>query len=320
MCCYGHLTINERESILVMREKGMGINEIARNLARSKSTISRELKRNSRPRAGYSAAFAEELYRKRRERCHRRSVLSDDEKRAKVTELLERYWSPEQIHERLKMENGILQLGTSTIYRAIHSKLLEGQVKLFLRTKPYHKKHRGKVGRITISHNIRERPPEANQRAELGHWESDTLRGKATGGCLATHVDRKSRYLIAAKIPNKSTDAYISATIQLFRQLPKGKVRTFTVDNGKEFANHAEITSVLNAQVYFCDPSAPGQKGTNENTNGLLRQFFPKLKSFERVSQTDVDRVVLLLNLRPRKCLGWKTPFEVFSSLSLHLT
>lgn len=317
MSCYGHLTISERESILVMKEKNMTIREMGAAIGRSASTISRELRRNSRPRAGYSAAYAQATYRKRRSQCRRRLRLSGVETREIVLSLLNAYWSPEQISQRLRRDGGAVRIGTSTIYRGIKKGLFPRGVKKKLRTRPYSKPSGSKTGKLVTSHNIRERPTEANQRTEIGHWESDTVRGSRHSGSILTQVDRKSRYLIAAKIPDGRSETFMSATIAAMQGKP---VKSFTADNGKEFAAHALLTKAFGAEVYFCDPSAPGQRGTNENTNGLLRQFFPKRSSFERVSQADVDHAVWLLNNRPRKCLRWDSPLEVFSRELLHLT
>ena len=316
MSCYGHLTINERESILVMKEKSMTMREIGSAIGRSASTISRELRRNSRPRAGYSASYAQEAYWKRRSRCQRSRRLRSGETRETVLSLLNAYWSPEQISQRLRREGGAIQLGVSTICRAIESGLLPRGIKKKLRTRPYHKPSGGRTGKLSVPHNIRERPEAANQRKEIGHWESDTVRGSRHSGYIVTQVDRKSRYLVAVKIPDGRSETFMQATIAAMRGIP---VKTFTTDNGKEFAAHELLTRTFGAEVYFCDPSAPGQRGTNENTNGLLRQFFPKRSSFAKVSQSDVDRAVMLLNSRPRKCLQWETPQEVFLRELLHL-
>jgi IS30 family transposase len=310
MHCYSHLTIEERESILVLKEKGYSLRSIAEKLRRSVGTISRELRRNSRPRLGYSADYARKLYRKRRRRCCRKRRFDEPDTREKVLELLNAYWSPEQICERLRKDGASVQIATSTIYRGIKRGLLPREIKKKLRTRPYHQPAGGRTGKLTIPHSIHDRPREANLRETVGHWESDTVQGSFRSGYIVTQVDRKSRYLVAAKIPNRKSELYMSATIRALQGKP---VKTFTVDNGKEFARHTILTDQLGAEVYFCDPAAPGQRGTNENTNGLLRQFFPKRTRFERVSQADVDRAASRLNNRPRKCLDWETPHEVFS-------
>lgn len=318
MSCYKHLSINERESILRMLASGKSISEIGYALARTKSTISRELRRNGY--GYYSAVDAQNRYRKRRRRCRRKHRLSERQTRDQVMKLLNMYWSPEQTSNRLRQEQNPIRIGTSTIYRGLKTGMLPGEMKRKLRKRPYHKPKGSRTGQLPIPHSIHERPTEANKRLATGHWESDTVRGSNNSGCIATHVDRKSRFLILVKIPDRSTKAFMDATIQAFKGIPKDKRKTFTTDHGKEFAGHKRLKEELGAEVYFADPGSPGQRGTNENSNGLLRQFFPKRTSFKKVTQADADRVCTLLNTRPRKCLGWLTPLEVFSSVSLHLT
>ena len=310
MHCYSHLTIEERECILVSKEKGLSLRSIAEKTHRSVSTISRELQRNSRPRLGYSADYARKLYRKRRRHCRRKKRFEEPDTREKVLDLLNMYWSPEQISNRLRRDGSPVQIGTSTIYRGIERGLLPKEIRKKLRTRPYHQSSGGRTGKLEIPHSIHDRPEKVNLREEVGHWESDTVRGSYHSGCIVTQVDRKSRYLVAAKIPNRKSKVFMNATIRVLRGKP---VKTFTTDNGKEFAAHAILTEAFGAEVYFCDPAAPGQRGTNENTNGLLRQFFPKRTRFEGVSQADVNKAADLMNNRPRKCLDWETPHEVFS-------
>ena len=320
MSCYKHLSIEERESILLMCAGGQKLTEIGMTLGRSKSTISRELQRNKSRLKPYSAAAAQSRYHKRRQRCRRKPRLSEQQTCDQVIKLLRKYWSPEQISNRLREERNPIRIGTSTIYRGIKNSMFPKEMKQKLRTRPYHKPKGSQTGRLNAAKNIRERPEEANRRLKIGHWESDTVRGSRNSGCIATHVDRKSRYLVSIKIPNRTTEVYMNATVKVFAEIPKWKCKTFTTDNGKEFAGCKRLTDDLKAEVYFADPGSPGQRGTNENTNGLLGQFFPKRTSFQKVTQSDVDRACALLNSRPRKCLGWLTPLEVFSSISLHLT
>lgn len=320
MSCYKHLSIEERESILLMCAGGQNLTEIGLALGRSKSTISRELQRNKSRLKPYSAAAAQRRYHKRRRRCRRKLRLSEQQTCNQIIKLLEMYWSPEQISNRLREEKNPIRIGTSTIYRGIKGGMLPKEMKQRLRTRAYHKPKGSRTGRLNVAKNIRERPEEANRRLKIGHWESDTVRGSRNSGCIATHVDRKSRYLISIKIPNRTTEVYMDATVKVFAEIPKRKCKTFTTDNGKEFAGCKRLKEELKAEVYFADPGSPGQRGTNENTNGLLRQFFPKRTSFQKVTQADVNRACILLNTRPRKCLGWLTPLEVFSSKSLHLT
>jgi IS30 family transposase len=246
--------------------------------------------------------------------------LQEQETRDKVIDLLNTTWSPEQISNRLQLDKSPVQISTSTIYRGIKNGLLPLEIKDKLRKRPYRQPKDGATGHLTVSHHISERPDEANRRLAKGHWESDTIYGSHRSGFIATHVDRKSRYLISIKLLDISTQSFMDATIHAFKGLPADKCKTFTTDHGKEFAGHKRLTEELGAEVYFADPGSPGQRGTNENTNGLLRQFFPKRTYFTNVTQADVDAACFLLNTRPRKCLGWLTPLEVFSSKTLHLT
>ena len=175
-----------------------------------------------------------------------------------VLELLNAYWSPEQICERLRKDGANVQISACTIYRGIARGLLPKEIKKKLRTRPYHKPCGGRAGKLDIPHSIHDRPMAANLREEVGHWESDTVQGSFRSGYIVTQVDRKSRYLVAAKIPNRKSERYMRATIRALRGKP---VKTFTTDNGKEFAAHAMLTQAFGAEVYFCDPAAPGQRG-----------------------------------------------------------
>ena len=191
--------------------------------------------------------------------------------------------------------------------------------RLRLRRNALYGKHKtSRCGHHNIDHSIHERPKSADTR--IGDWESDTVRGANWSGCIATHVERKSRYVPLSKLPDRTHKAFTEAAIAAFKNIPANRRRSFTVDHGKEFAGHRVLSSALNCKVYFCDPMAPWQRGTNENTNGLLRQYLPKRTSFAAITQADVDSIALLLNLRPRKSLGWKTPEEVFFNKVLHLT
>lgn len=320
MGCYQHLSIEERESILVMTTQGKTIREIGRILGRSASTISRELQRNTRIKHPYSAVFAQRVYHLRRKRCKRKRILEKDEVKNCIVGLLEKYWSPEQISNRLKKEKNPIQIGTSTIYRALSSGLIEKAMQKKLRRKGQRHSDRLPCGHLPIQNTIHDRPVEANTRQRLGDWECDTVRGAHHSGCVATLVDRKSRYTVCAKLPNRTAKAFNMSVIQRMNQEPELTVLTLTCDQGKEFAKFKELENSLQCTVYFADPGRPDQRGTNENTNGLLRQFLPKRTRFTSITQGDVDAFAQLLNLRPRKCLNWLSPFEVFFHSLLHFT
>lgn len=323
MSRYRHFTIDERESLLGYLKQGKKNCEIAKLLNRSPSTISRELHRNARSRSNYSAIKAQKAYEHRRKHSVRKCKLAEQTFAEKVSELLANAWSPEQISNRLRYEHNAIQISTSTIYRGLKRGLLDGELRKKLRIKGKRRhggRKKSKCGHLDIEYTIHDRPKSAESRRTIGHWESDTVRGAKWTGCIATHVERASRYAVLCKIPNRTADAFTQATVEAFLRIPKRKRRSFCVDHGKEFANHREILQNLNCKVYFADPHAPWQRGTNENFNGLLRQFFPKRTSFAEVTQDDVDAVAKLLNRRPRRCLGWKTPEEVFLHKALHLT
>lgn len=323
MSCYKHFTTKERESLLVMLKKGQKNSEIAKELGRSPSSISREIRRNAETRETYSAIQAEEQYRERRKNCVRPFKLSNPDYAKKVSELLGSYWSPEEISGRLKLENSRIRISTCTIYRGLENGLLDPTLRKMLRIKGRsrhggHKK--SKCGHLDIEYTIHDRPKSVESRKTIGHWEGDTVRGAKWSGCIGTQVERVSRYAVLFKIPDRTAATFTEANVQAFEKIPKKKRRSFTVDHGKEFSMHRELSAKLNCKVYFADPHAPWQRGTNENLNGLLRQFFPKRTSFAEVTQQDVDAVASLLNRRPRKSLGWRSPEEVFFKKLLHLT
>lgn len=188
-----------------------------------------------------------------------------------------------------------------------------------MRFKWKHKKCKGtdNRGKIPNTTPISERPAGAENRSRYGNWESDTVLGMRKTGCFGTHVERKSGYLVAFRIDDRQDNAFNYATIKAFSSIPEKLKKSFTVDNRKEFAAHKALAQATGMKVFFCDPYSPWQRGTNENTNGLLRQFFPKGTSFANVSDDDLQHVVDLINNRPRKRLNFLTPFEVLQKLFL---
>jgi len=335
MSHYHHLSISEREKILVLRTEGKNLRAIAREIGRCVSTVSREVKRNSPSEKSYSAIEAQMKYRNRRKKCKRHKLLSSVQlKETVMSVFLEMQWSPEQISNRLRHENSVFRISYSTIYRAIYAGLFDtpeqrrsegnrGAIRK-LRHRGKTRRRKGTVetrGKIVISNRIQERPQEAANRQVIGHWEADTVAGKTGSACLVTITDRCSRYLLAGKVKKRYSALVADKMIALLCALPKKKRRTITPDRGKEFSKHSSVTKALNGvQFYFPDPHAPWQRGTNENTNGLLREYLPKSFDIALSSESDIAGFIKKLNLRPRKCLGWKTPHEVFFNQSLHLT
>lgn len=323
MSCYTHLTIEKRENILVGRSQGKSIQEIARLTARSPSTISRELRRNAGKREPYSPSKAEHQYHCRRERCHRKYKLEQSELRKIVRWMLVHLWcSPEQVAGRLRLEKYPLLVSASTIYRALDNGCLSDTIRQqFRRSREMGKrKGLGKGGdRRPYHRSIHERPQAANDRSEPGHLEGDTMMLPKQGAVLLTLVDRRSRMLYTAMMPGKDAYTTKEAIRSLLSSLPAQLRKTLTLDRGSAFAMIPGIEDELGITCYFCDPASPRQRATNENTNGLLRQFFPRhCVTFPPHHQ--LPHFTALLNLRPRKCLGWRFPFELHSLSLLHLT
>ena len=325
---YHHLTTKEREQIMLLCQQGKTITQIALELGRNKSTISRELKRNSSS-ASYSACEATAKYCARRTACHRKYIFGEREAARKVSRLL--YfcqWSPEEIANRLKLEDNPLSVSYATIYRAIYRGQL---IAAYLPTVPSAVKtlrHNGKRrrkkpendrrGYHPFMYELKDRPEAANDRRRVGDWEADTVLGKIGKQCLLTLTDRKTRMLFCCKVEKKTAANVAQAIIKLLKDQP---CESITPDRGCEFYNFEEISNGLNGvKIYYPEPQQPWQRGTNENTNGLLREYFPKGEDITDIPDDVIQMYVNRLNCRPKKCLGWKSPYEVYYSTSLHLT
>ena len=311
---YRHLTPEERTVIMIYVQKGQRIEAAARAVGRSTTTIRRELARNPSPYEAVAAhARAVEITRWRRRR-----KLDDARLRAEVDRRLRLDHSPRQIAERLKLEHSdpAMKVSHGTLYRFVREELLRGvrYGRHLRRGDPRWRRPSGKPSprrRILDGKSIAQRPAAANDRVEAGHIESDTLRGafRSSWG-LATHVDRKTRYVVLALLPDRTADTYVRETKRAFARHPGLDARTFTVDNGMEFSRHRQMERKLDAAVYFARPYHPWERGLNENTNGLLRQYFPKGCNLARFTEADIRRIEELLNNRPRRCLGYRTPAE----------
>jgi IS30 family transposase len=331
MSPYKHLTLNDRETILVGIHTGLTQQQIADRIDRSKGTISRELKRNG-GRESYSVQAAQTGYEQRRLKSRRPRLLDRPElQRLVVTYIVDQHWSPEQISARLRFEHSGWSISYNTIYRGIYLNNLGEPLKSRgARGIPRQLRHRGKTrkvkgtvnerrGRFNDAPSIHDRPASAENRTRFGHWEGDTVRGKVGKAGLVTLVDRRSRYLIAERVPKVNSSFVAKAVIAGLSVLPNGRVRTLTPDRGTEFAKYAEIESVLKASLYFPDPHAPQQRGSNENTNGLIREYFPRNTDLDLLTGQEIRDFIDQLNNRPRKVLGWNTPSEVFFGKKLHL-
>jgi IS30 family transposase len=320
-----HLSLSEREEISRGIAQGCSIRNIAVKLNRSPSTVSRELTRHGG--AGcYRATNADQLAWKNASRPKPCMLASNPKLCDFISDKLKHKWSPQQISGWLSrhwVDNKDMQISHETIYKSLYLQARGVLKKELMKQLRYgHKmRHtklhstRGDRGTIRIMNglSISQRPPEANDRAIPGHWEGDLISG-SNNSHIATLVERNSRYTILAHLNGKDTDSVVEAITREMIKLPINLRKTLTWDRGMEMAKHASFTIATDMAVYFCDPQSPWQRGTNENTNRLLRQYFPKKTPLDHFSQDDLDQVAFELNERPRKTLGYKTPSEVISN------
>ena len=287
---------------------------IAEKLGRSKSTISRELRRNKNKDVRYSAEAAETA---KNERCKRETFRSfTDLSKSIIEEKLMIHWTPEQISAELKNKHNI-HASHELIYQYLaFDRQKGGTLYMYLphRGKKYKKRNlktRNKIwNKAKKRKSIDDRPAIVNENIEIGHWEGDTVESKGHQGGIGTFVDRKSKFLIIRRVKNKTSMAMKNAMVGAFKVYPR-IVKTMTLDNGTEFALHDEIEKELQTKVYFTHPYSPWERGLNENTNGLIRRFFPKGTDFSKITNIELLSIQNLINERPRKSLNYKTPKEV---------
>ena len=309
---YTHLTIEERCCLREYYKKGYSYRKIAELMGRNVSTISRELRRNCTHMYDIPVYYPHTAQKKsnlRKSYCHR-GMFWDKEVLDYIDEKLQATWSPEQIANtpcEMKMPS------FKTIYRWIDERYLRSTLKN-LRRKGKTRKRLGNGGRFTTGKSIRKRPKEVYKRKEFGHWEADTVvsgQGKSKV-CFATIAERQTRFYIAVKIPDRTGRSMADALINVLSGLPAGAVKTITCDRGSEFSEWRRIEKELNCDMYFADPYCAWQKGTNENLNGLLREFYPKGRNLSRVSTQTLKKNLALINARPKKVLGFIKPADLF--------
>lgn len=318
---YQHLSVKERYVIYHLSLYGLSYREIGRRLGRSHTTIMREIDRNSPDDIDYSPEVAQRHHLERRCRPQHCRRWNHKPLRAYVEQGLTADWSPEQIAGRLRCDfprSRAMRIGVETIYRWIYRDAADGgtlYTHLRFRHRYRRKQRRFRAGNGPIRDRvgISARPLSVDERRYFGDWEGDSVEGAKGSGTLVTHVERKSRYLLAAPLADKKARTMTDGSIRLFTKVPEKARRSLTLDNGSEFADFKRLETHSGLTVYFADPYAPYQRGTNENTNGLLRQYFPKGQSLSRVTKKEVEKAMERLNHRPRKCLGFKTPHEVLN-------
>jgi IS30 family transposase len=315
---YHHLSLEERCLFTAWRMEGVGMVEISRRLGRHRSTLWRELGRNrSRHDGGYRVHQAQERTRARRSRS-RRNQRFGPEHLGTVEALLREEWSPEQIAGTLRRE-GTLCISRETIYRHVWKDKRQGgtlyqHLRIACRSRRKRYGRYDSRGRLAGKRHISERPAIVEKRAQLGHWEIDTVMGQSLGEsshCLLTLVERKSGYVLIGKMTARTAEEARAAAVELMAQHP-GRFATITADNGTEFHSYPQIEARTGVKFYFATPHHSWERGTNENTNGLIRQYLPKGQSMARVTQDQCDQIAEQLNHRPRKRHDYKTPYDCF--------
>jgi IS30 family transposase len=321
------LSLGEREEIACRRAAGEGVRAIAAALGRAPSTISRELQRGTvRRKSGYRASVAQTLADQRSRRPKPRMLERNDRLREHVQNRLHAKDSPEQISHRLLIDypsDEEMRISHETIYHNLYVQGRGGlrrELAKCLRTGRALRKTRrtaARRGRIAGMVNISERPAEAGDRAVPGHWEGDLITGAENKSAIGTLVERATGYVTLLHLPDgHGADAVQQAMVEAISCLPATLRRTLAWDQGIEMANHVAIAAATDLAIYFCDPHSPWQRGSNENTNGLLRQYFPKSTDLSGYHRDYLDFVAAQLNNRPRKRLGWRTPAEALDQLS----
>jgi IS30 family transposase len=317
------LSLAEREEISRGISAGQSLRCIAASLGRAASTVSREVQRNG-GRCRYRAAKADQAAWNRAHRPKRCKLAENRELAMLVAEKLQMEWSPEQIAGWLKYtfpDDERYHVSHETIYKTLFIQargVLKKELIQYLRRpramrrSRHHTQKTSDHGRISNAVSIRERPAEAADRAVPGHWEGDLLCG-SNGSQIATLVERHTRLVLLARVPSKDTKTVIDALIRQAHKLPREHYKSLTWDRGKEVADHQRFSLDTGIKVYFCDPQSPWQRGSNENTNGLLRQYFPKGMDLSNVHQNRLNAVARRLNERPRKTLQYRTPAERFA-------
>jgi IS30 family transposase len=325
-----YLTVGEREEIAVGRAAGLTIREIARRLDRAASTISRELRREGATNAaGHYRAVPAQAAAEARARRPKPRKLENPQLNARVQEDLEEKWSPEEIAARLKVDfpdDESMRASHETIYRSLFIQgkgSLRKDLTACLRTGRALRRPRKRVDgradpdrRIPDKIMISERPAEADDRAVPGHWEGDLILGKNNRSAVGTLVERSTRFVVLLHLPGPHDAlAFHDAVVQAMTALPAQLRRSLAWDQGLEMRGHKQISIAADLPIYFCDPRSPWQRGTNENTNGLLRQYLPKGTDLSRHTPADLAEIARSLNGRPRKTLGWLKPIEVIGPL-----
>ncbi len=317
------LSVAEREEISRGLARKEPLTSIAARLGRSVSTVSREVQRNATP-AGYRAHRADRTAQARTRRPRPGKLATNQRLRERVEEGLKQRWSPHQISARLRLEfpdDPTMWVSHETIYTSLFVQAkagLPGQLTVHLRTRRVRRRAQRRMSvaprRIIDMRPLQERPAEAEGRLVIGHWEGDLIVGRRGLSHIGTLVERRSRYVVLLHLPSARTDDVIEILTATVADLPDELRGTLTWDQGIEMTKHSLFTQTTGIPVFFCEPRSPWQRGSNENTNGLLRQYFPKSTDLSVYTVADLRHVARELNARPRRVLGWQSPAEVLTS------
>lgn len=323
------LGLDDRIRLQGLLAEALSLREISRRLGRAPSTISREVAVNG-GRDTYVAAVAHERSRRAARRPKQAKLAVNPRLAARVAADLERCWSPRQISQRLRAEfsdDPSMHVSAETIYQSLYVQgrgALRRELAACLRTGRAQRRPKARLerrGQIPGMVSISERPAEADDRAVPGHWEGDLILGAGNRSAVGTLVERSTRFVMLCHLPGDHTAPTVSdAIVAKIAQLPDALRRTLTWDRGTEMARHADIAAAADIDIYFCDPHSPWQRGSNENTNGLLRQFLPKGTDLSTYTPSDLDHIADLLNGRPRQTLNWNTPSEALDHLLVATT
>jgi IS30 family transposase len=313
---YTQLSLTEREKVSILKAQNKSIRQIAEELGRDPSTISRELRRNAPAvhKGYYLGHKAHERVKNRQSQAHKRKLLKNDVIVQYVEQKLQIGWSPEQIAGRISKDHPALSISYEAVYQYIYKERID-----LIPSLPRHHNKRQKRGhsrKHRKSHipnriSIDARSNHIENRRQIGHWEADTMVSRQSKSALAVIVERKSRLTVIEKLKQKTAQETKNSTIKRLAELPPKLRKSITYDNGSENTEHEQINAVLGTVSYFCNPYHSWEKGTVENTIGLIRRFFPKKTDFGQIGQDDVEIVEFLLNNRPRKCLNFLTPHEM---------
>ncbi len=311
---YSQLDFDERIEIYRLHCGGKSHREIGRLMGRHHTTIAREVARNSLPNAGYKAGMADHMAYVR---CKRRSRLERLRPlREHVCDRLAMGWSPEQIAGRLRRQGSEHRISHESIYRFIYSKA--GRALRLSRYLPHRKARRGlhyfkaQKRNIPDRTSIANRPQAIENRKEFGHWEGDLIQFRTQRGAVLNVTERTTRFTLLSSLPSKQAEPTGKAVIDTLAPLPKAARRSITFDRGGEFADHQAMQDKLKADIWFCDPHSPWQRGSVENMNGIIRRDMPRKSDITDYTDRDIEMIQLLINSTPRKCLGFKTPAEAF--------